>query len=71
MKITAKRAGIIYALIAAFLAGIVILVASVMINGDEWASNRANRHIYSSGTIVNAGTITDRNGVVLAKSSDN
>lgn len=71
MKITAKRAGIIYALIAAFLAGIVILVASIMMNGDEWASNRANRHIYSSGTIVNAGTIYDRNGVVLAESSDN
>ena len=71
MKITAKRAGIIYALIAAFLVGIVIFVASIMINGDEWASNRANRHIYSSGTIVNAGTIYDRNGVVLAKSSDN
>ena len=71
MKITAKRAGIIYALIAAFLAGIVILVASLMMNGPEWASNRANRHIYSSGTIVNAGTIYDRNGVVLAKSSDN
>ncbi|MEE1011594.1 MAG: penicillin-binding transpeptidase domain-containing protein [Acutalibacteraceae bacterium] len=71
MKITAKRAGIIYALIAAFLVGIVIFVASLMINGDEWASNRANRHIYSSGTIVNAGTIYDRNGVVLAKSSDN
>lgn len=71
MKITAKRAGIIYALIGAFLIGIVILVASLMTNGPEWASNRANRHIYSSGTIVNAGTIYDRNGVVLAKSSDN
>lgn len=71
MKITAKRAGIIYTLIAAFIAGIVIFVASLMMNGDEWASNRANRHIYSSGTIVNAGTIYDRNGVVLAESSDN
>ncbi len=71
MRITAKRARIIYALIAAFLAGVVILVASIMINGPEWASNRANRHIYRSGTIVNAGTIYDRNGVVLAESSDN
>lgn len=71
MKITAKRAGIIYALIVAFITGIVIFVVSLMMNGDEWASNRANRHIYSSGTIVNAGTIYDRNGVVLAESSDN
>ena len=71
MRITAKRAGIIYALIAAFLAGVVVLVVSLMLNGPEWASNRANRHIYTSGTIVNAGTIYDRNGVVLAESSDN
>lgn len=71
MRITAKRARIIYALIIAFLAGVIILVASLMLNGAEWVSNRANRHIYTSGTIVNAGTIYDRNGVVLAESSDN
>ena len=71
MRITAKRAAIIYALIIAFLAGVVILVVSLMLNGSEWASNRANRHIYSGGTIVNAGTIYDCNGVPLASSSDN
>ncbi len=71
MRITAKRAAIIYALILAFLAGIVIFVVSLMMNGAAWASNKANRHIYSGGTIVNAGTIYDKNGVVLAESSDN
>lgn len=71
MRITAKRAAIIYALIAAFLAGVVIFVVSLMLNGAEWASNKANRHIYTSGTIVNAGSIYDCNGVTLAQSSDN
>lgn len=71
MRITAKRAAIVYALIAAFLAGVCIFVASLVMNGAEWASNKANRHIYKGGTIVNAGTIYDRNGVTLAKSSDN
>ena len=71
MKKIAGRAAIIYALIAAFLAGVVILVASLMLNGAEWASNKANRHIYSGGTIVNAGKISDRNGTTLAYSSDN
>ena len=71
MRITARRAAIIYALIAAFIAGIVIFVASLMLNGAEWASNKANRHIYSGGTIVNAGKISDRNGITLAHSSDN
>ncbi len=71
MRITARRAAIVYALIAAFLAGVCIFVVSLVMNGSEWASNKANRHIYKSGTIVNAGTIYDINGVVLAKSSDN
>lgn len=71
MRITSKRAAIVYALILVFIAGVVFFVVSLMFNGSEWASNKANRHIYSSGTIVNAGTIYDRNGVVLAKSSDN
>ena len=71
MRITARRAAIVYALIAAFLAGVCIFVASLVMNGSEWASNKANRHIYKGGTIVNAGTIYDRNGVPLAKSSDN
>ena len=71
MKITAKRAAVVYALIIAFLAGVAILTASIMVNGSEWASNKANRHIYTGGTIINAGTIYDRNGVALAKSSDN
>lgn len=71
MRITAKRAAIVYALIAAFLAGVCVFVISLVMNGSEWASNKANRHIYTGGTIVNAGTIYDINGVVLAKSSDN
>lgn len=71
MRITSRRAAVVYALILAFIAGVGFFVASLVINGPEWASNKANRHIYSGGTIVNAGTIYDRNGVVLAKSSDN
>ncbi len=71
MRITSKRAAVVYALILAFIAGVVFFVVSLVLNGSEWASNKANRHIYSGGTIVNAGTIYDRNGVTLAKSSDN
>lgn len=71
MRITAKRAAVIYALILAFIAGIAIFVVSLVLNGSQWASHKANRHIYSGGTIVNAGAIYDINGVELAKSSDN
>lgn len=71
MRITNKRAAVLYALILAFIAGIGLFVAGIVINGSEWASNKANRHIYSGGKIVNAGTIYDINGVVLAESKDN
>lgn len=71
MKTIYKRAMVVYALIGAFVIGLGIFVAGLVMNGAEWASNRANRHIYSNGTIVNAGTIYDINGVELAKSSDN
>ncbi len=71
MRITARRAAIVYALIAAFLAGVCFFVVSLVLNGSEWSSNKANRHIYRGGTIVNAGAIYDRNGVMLAESSDN
>ena len=38
-------------------------------DGGEWAAYSANRHIYQNG-ILSGGTITDRNGVVLAKSEN-
>lgn len=71
MRVTARRAAIIYALILAFIAGIAVFLVMLYTDGSEWASNRANRHIYRNGVITNAGTIYDKNGVVLAESSDN
>ncbi|MBR6939653.1 MAG: penicillin-binding protein, partial [Clostridia bacterium] len=71
MKKTAARARVVYVLIAFFLAGVVLLTVQLVMNGPEWATMKANQHIYSNGTVVNAGTITDRNGVVLAESKNN
>ncbi len=71
MKKTVKRAGIVYVLIILFLAGVAVITAQFIMNGSDWATNKVNRHIYSNGTVVNAGTITDRNGVELAVSKNN
>ncbi len=68
MKHTTGRGFALYALIIAFLAGVVILVATVVLNGGEWAANRANRHVFSNGQIVSAGAIYDRSSEILAKS---
>ena len=71
MKKTVKRAAVVYVLIAFFLAGTAILVAQFFLHGADWAANKVNSHIYSNGTVVNAGTIYDRNGKVLAQSVNN
>ena len=68
MKNTTRRAFALYALVIAFFAGAVILTVTLYINGGAWASNRVNRHLYSGGQLVSAGSIYARDGEVLAKS---
>ncbi|MGI6248039.1 MAG: penicillin-binding transpeptidase domain-containing protein [Acutalibacteraceae bacterium] len=70
MNKTAKRAYTLFALVIAFFIGVAILLASLYINGGTWASNRVNRHIYSSGRIMSAGSIYTADGIVLAKSKE-
>ena len=43
---------------------------SLAVNGSDWATYPANKHIYSNGIITKAGQITDRNGVVLAETKN-
>lgn len=59
-----------FAFTALFLVGVIILAAMFGINAEAWVFKRANKHIYTSGQIVAAGTIYDRNGTVLAQTVD-
>lgn len=70
MKQMKMRAFIMVILSALFVAGIAVLCLFYIVQGTEWAMYPANTHIYSDGTITQAGTITDRNGVVLAETVD-
>ena len=65
MKKVKRRAGA--ALLIAFLlmAGLGVFAARLFINGADWAMFRADQSIYTDG-ILSVGTLTDRNGVVLA-----
>ncbi len=56
-------------MVIAFFAGAVFLTVTLYINGGTWASNRVNRHLYSGGQLVSAGSIYARDGEVLAKSN--
>ena len=70
MKTLSRRAWILYALVAAFLAGLCILFYTFFTNADTWSMKKENRHIYRSGTLIAAGTITDETGAVLADTVD-
>lgn len=70
MRITSKRALAIYALIGAFLIGVVILISSFAVNGETWALKRFNQHLFTGGSLTSAGKIYDTKGVVLAQTKD-
>lgn len=70
MRKTLKRTGVLYLLILLFIGGIAFFMYSLVTEGGEWAANRANAHLYKNGTVSTAGSILDRNGVVLVESKD-
>ncbi len=67
MNKISKRSKILYMLVFAFLVGTFFLVSTLFKNAENWALKRVNQHIYSNGQLISAGTIYDRNGVVLAQ----
>lgn len=71
MHNTVKRAFLLLFVVGAFLAGTVILGFSFFRNSEEWATHRANNHLYSGGQISSAGTIYDCNEKILAQTKDN
>ena len=70
MKTLSRRAWILYALAALFVAGLGILFYTFWSNADDWAMRHANRHLYAGDTLTAAGSITDETGAVLAETVD-
>ncbi len=65
-----KRSYWLYLFVLLFLIGLTILFFTMQINSTKWVVKDYNRHLYKNGELLAAGTITDRNGVVLAKTVD-
>ncbi len=65
MKSIGRRALTLYALILLFLAGCGLLYFNLVTNANDWAMNRANKHLYSDGALSTAGDILDANGNIL------
>ncbi|MBQ7740310.1 MAG: penicillin-binding protein [Eubacterium sp.] len=70
MKMITKRGIFLWLLSILFVAGMVILIVSFVNNGSDWAMKRYNKHMYSNGELIGAGTIYDRNDVPLAQTVD-
>ncbi|NCC87350.1 MAG: penicillin-binding protein [Clostridia bacterium] len=70
MNKISKRSKILYLLVFAFIFGVCFLCITLISNAETWALKRANQHIYDKGQLISAGTIYDRNGVVLAETVD-
>lgn len=70
MKSISRRALILYAIILLFLAGCGLLFYNLIDNSADWAMNRANQHLYASGSLATAGDVRDINGEILATTKD-
>ncbi|MEG2148629.1 MAG: penicillin-binding transpeptidase domain-containing protein [Clostridiales bacterium] len=64
MKKLEKRAIICLVFAAILIIGLAIFVFRYVVDGDDWVSFPANKHIYADG-LLSRGTILDRNGQVL------
>ena len=65
-----KRRAMSALLVAALVfCGIGVYIYRYINHGAEWATFAANSSVYTSG-VLNTGTLTDRNGVVLAHAAD-
>ncbi len=70
MSNTTKRAYVLYAVLAAFFIGFSILLYMFIANGSDWATKKANRHLYSNGSISAAGSVYDIDDEILATTID-
>ena len=65
MRMISRRGMSLYVLILLFLVGCGILSYNLVTNSSEWAMNKVNKHLYSSGSLATAGDIRDINGNIL------
>lgn len=70
MRMITRRGIFLWILSILFIVGTVFLIVTVVQNSDDWVMKRYNRHMYSNGELIGAGTIYDTDGVALAQTVD-
>lgn len=69
MKKVTKRAFAVLLLAALVVAGMGVYLFRLVTDGGDWAAFYANDSVYTNG-VLNRGSVTDRNGVVLASAGE-
>ncbi len=69
MKKVTNRAFSVLLLVALVLAGTGVYLFRLVRDGGDWATFYANRSVYTDG-VLNRGSVTDRNGTVLAAAGE-
>lgn len=70
MKLMGKRSWILLVLCMMFGAGLLFFIYAYVADGADWATYPVNSHLYSGGRLTRAGDILDRDGIVLATTTD-
>lgn len=70
MKRTLRRSMMIFIVVLLIIGGMGYLSYNILTEHKSWINMPYNRHISYDGGLIQAGTITDRNGVELAKSAN-
>ena len=70
MNRIAMRSIAIWVLVGLMFAGLIFFIVEYFLYGDEWVMTQGSPHVYS-GTNIDTGVITDREGVVLLDTSGN
>ena len=70
MKRIKRRASAALVIAALVMLGVGVLFVRLVREGGEWAAFRANESVYTARGVLNCGTMTDRNGTVLAQAQN-
>lgn len=70
MKLMHRRAVSVLLLSAFFVLGLFVFLVRYAVNSSTWALYPVNKHIYRNGELIRAGTVYDRNGEILAETSN-
>ncbi len=70
MRKTRTRTTLVLIIALLVIAGMCVFIVKIFMNSDQWIQHTYNGHLVGSSGLAKAGTIYDRNGVVLAYSED-